>query len=290
MAPASLGYDGGKREALITLMHRACEEIREIEASCGLSVDNRDLRPRIEYFHDAVRALTEHPEAMYQPRTRLSVEWLTFDLNMLRHIQDKPTMRLNRNHVMGNSQNALVQKTRVSERATPQQRGALSTHYRTYTVFFAALFAEAVDKNFQTRVDQMNQDVEDIAQVEHMIKMAEQGQANVPPEQVEEMIQNISSEEIRNKLMVMLHQASMKKREKLEAARQFLKNAMKGIDQEIALLDKTHMSYLSGQMVLLQESKDIVKKLSGQGLNLAGKFLENSIQNMGQGRGGGRGY
>lgn len=291
MAHESIGYDGGKRDALIALMHRACEEIRTIEAQCSLRVNAQDLRPRIEYFHDAVRVLTEHPEAMYKPRSRLSVEWLALDLGMLRQLQDKPALKLNLTSIMGKSQNVLMTETQARpERVTPDARIALSGHYRTYTVFFAALFAEAVDRNFHTRVDQMNQEVEDIAQIEQMIKMMEQGQNNVKAEQIEELIDMLPNEEIKNKLMVLLHKTAMKKREKLEAARQFLQKAMNYIDGQIAILDKNHMNYLSGQMVLLQDSRDIVKKLSGQGLNLAGKFLENAIQQMGQGRGSGRGF
>lgn len=287
-----IGTSGGRkddrRDALIALMHRAYEEIRAVETEARITVDDRDLRPRIEYFHDAVRALTEHPEAMYQPRTRLCLEWLTFDLNTLRFLQDKPLAKVNRGSVMGSSQQMATRTEKPLAELPPQARANLSAQYRTYTVFFAALFAEAVDKNFHTRVDSRNQDVEDFAQVEQMLQLLAQNKGNVQEAQVETLIQNLADSELRDRLMVMLHQASMKKREKLEAARQMLKLAMKNADAEIAALDKLHMTYLSGQMVLLQDSKDIVKRLSGQGLNLAGRFLEAAFQQVGQGQG--RGY
>lgn len=272
-----------KRAALIALMDRSCEEIRALELPAQLSVDDRDLRPRIEYFHDAVRTMTDHPEAMYQLRTRLSVEWLAFDLSMLRAIQDKPLTRLNRGQVMGQSQSRALRIP--PESVPPAIRAKLSEHYRSYTVFFAALFAEAADRNFHSRVDQMNQEVEETAQVEQALKLLEQGKGGVTEAQVEEMILHLSNEEIRNRLMVLLHQQAMKKRERFSAAAAYAKASMANIDKAIASLDKQHMHFLSGQMMVMQESKDLVKKLSGQGLNLAGKFLEAVAQAMGIGRG-----
>ena len=288
LIPSSAGRKDDRRDALIALMHRAYEDIRAIEAEARITVDDRDLRPRIEYFHDAVRALTEPPEAMYQPRTRLCIEWLTFDLNTLRFLQDKPLAKVNRSSVMGTSQQVATRAEQPLAHLPPHVKANLSAQYRTYTVFFAALFAEAVDKNFQARVSAKDGEVEDLAQIEQMIKLLEQGQGNVREEQVEELINHLDNETLRHKLMTILHQASMKKREKLAAAQLLLKNAMKGADAEIAALDKLHTAYLSGQMVLLQDSRDIVKRLSSQGLNLAGKFLETAFQQAGQGKG--RGY
>jgi hypothetical protein len=34
-----------------------------------------------------------------------------------------------------------------------------------------------------------------------------------------------------------------------------------------------------------EESRDMIKKLAGAGMNLAGKFLETAVRNAGQGRG-----
>lgn len=276
-----------RRDALIGLMQNCYEEIRAIESQYQLLVEAGDLRPRIEYFHDAVRALTAHPEAIYQLRTRLSVEWLAWDLSFLRYIQDKPLAKLNRNPVMG-SGHAVTKRGAAYDSVPAPVRGNLAGHYRNYTVFFAALFADPVDRNFQARVESMNHDVEDIAQVEQMLQMLEQGSAQVKEEQVEQMIQMLDNEEVKQKLMVVLHQRAMKRREKLAAARALLKEAMKEIDGQISALDKAHMSYLSGQLVLFQDAKDIIKRLSGQGLNLAGQFLDAAMQQAGKGQG--RGY
>ena len=56
-------YSTQNAQALVTFLLRAWEEILAIEAEFGLSVGGGDNRPRIEFFHDAVRAHTLDGEA-----------------------------------------------------------------------------------------------------------------------------------------------------------------------------------------------------------------------------------
>ena len=59
-----------------------------------------------------------------------------------------------------------------------------------------------------------------------------------------------------------------------------------GLQQEQATLDQAHTNYVTGQLMVYEQSKDTIKKLIASGLNLAGKFLENAMSAaQGQGRG-----
>lgn len=290
----------GKRDALTSIMNATYGKLRALEHDYGLRVGDTDFRPRIEYFHDAVRALSHRPEDMYLAGTRLSVEHLAYDMSCLRYIQDRPLAKLAhdapasqmRNPPAGLKQLAAppgsVQHPVADTRPVPPHiRAELAEHYRSYTVMFAALFAESADVNFNARLSANDAKVEDMAQIEQMIKLLEQGQMRI--EQVEEAIRMVEDTGLRTQLMAMLHAKSMKKREKYAAMQQMLRNGMNGVDLESKSMDKAHMQFLSGQMLMYQESKDLVRKLASQGMTMAGKFLEEALsQASGKGQGYGR--
>lgn len=291
----------GKRDALISIMTATYHELQVMEAEYSLSISETDLRPRIEYFHDAVRVLTHRPEDMYLPDTRLSVEHLAYDMSCLRYIQSKPLTRLSqmtgaavRNVPQSSVPQALHGPGTLidpsgSKPSTvpPTVRAQLVERYRSYTVMYAALFAEPADMNFQARQSENDSKVEDMAQIEQMVRMMEQGQMAV--EQVEEAIQQVEDVGLRTQLMAILHQKSMKKREKFTALRDTLQQKMAGLDFETKSMDKAHMQFLSGQMVMYQDAKDLVRKLSAQGMAMAGRFLEDALsQASGRGTGQGR--
>lgn len=290
----------GKRDALISIMTATYHELQVMEAEYGLSISETDLRPRIEYFHDAVRVLTHRPEDMYLPGTRLSVEHLAYDMSCLRYIQSKPLTRLSQmaGASVRNAPAAVPQLLHSpgtlidpagSKPATvpPTVRAQLVERYRSYTVMYAALFAEPADMNFQARQSENDSKVEDMAQIEQMVQMLEQGKMAV--EQVEEAIQQVEDVGLRTQLMAILHQKAMKKREKSAAISGILQQKMEGLDLETKSMDKAHMQFLSGQMVMYQDAKDLVRKLSAQGMAMAGRFLEDALsQASGRGTGQGR--
>lgn len=290
----------GKRDALMKIMNATYHDIRAIELEHGLSVGGTDYRPRIEYFHDALRVLSHQPEQMYVERTRLSVEHLAYDMSCLRYIQERPLAKLNHEDPAPRMRNAPVQHLLLApppgavmepvqqpKPVPPTTRAVLADHYRSYTVMYAALFAESADINFQTRSSENDVGVEDMAQIEQMLQMLEQG--TIAPERVEEAIQHIENEQVRQQLMMLLHNKSMKKREKMNAMKMLLQQQMQALDMETKAMDKAHMSFLTGQMLMFHDAKDLVRKLSGQGLCLAGQFLENAMsQAAGRGQGQGR--
>ncbi len=287
-----------KQQAVIQIMDRSYTLIREIEAEYGLLVSGDDLRPRIEHFHDAVRTLSHQPELMYEKHTRLSVEWLAYDLRYLRYLQDKPLASLDdgrsqapalpkkagKKLIKVGDKNLPVEATKNPRSMPPNIRTHLVTHYASYTVMFAALFAETMDMNYQSRSEEHNTEVEQLAEIEQMLKELEMQQLQM--EDVEQAINELENEEFKAQLMAVLHQRTQNKIARMS---QMLKAQMDMNDMEIAQMDKAHTSFLSGQMVLYQDGKDLVKKLAAQGLNVAGQFLDNALSQA-QGRGQGRGF
>lgn len=286
----------GKRDALTQIMNATYHDIRAVEMEFGLHVGDGDYRPRIEYFHDAVRVLSHQPEQMYLPRTRLSVEHLAYDLSCLRYIQERPLAKLNhdapdpkmRAAPAGTKQLApppgsIAEPVRKPKAVPPTIRATLAEQYRTYTVMYTALFAESADVNFHTRLTENDTGVEDLAQIQQMLAMLEQDA--IAPERVEEAIQHIENAQLREELMALLHNRSMKKRQKMEMLQQRLQQQMQGLDMDSKAMDKAHMRFLTGQMVVFHDAKDIVRKLASQGLGLAGQFLANAMEQA-AGRGG----
>lgn len=285
----------GKREALISIMNATYQEVREIEFAHGLRVGDTDFRPRIEHFHDAVRVLSHQPEHMYYPNTRLSVENLAYDMACLRYIQDRPLAKLAHDAPVPQLRNpppgiaklppapdSVQEPVGASKAVPPNVKIDLAAHYRSYAVMYAALFAETADMNFQTRQNENDTAVQDMAQVEQMLKKVERGEMKI--EQVTEMIQQLENPQLRKQLMTLL-QRKAKRSEKYAAMQAMLQNQMNAVDMQTKSMDKAHMNFLSGQMLMYQESKDLVRKLSAQGMGMAGQFLENALS-QGAGRGG----
>lgn len=287
----------GKRDALTSIMNATYEKVRAIEHDYGLRVGDTDYRPRIEYFHDAVRVLSHRPEDMYLPQTRLSVEHLAYDMSCLRYIQDRPLAKLAHDAPASQMRNPPAGMARLAPppnsirepvgEARPVPLGVkaeLTEHYRSYTVMYAALFAESANTNFQTRQADNDSKVEDMAQLEQMINMLERGQIKI--EQVTEAIAQIDDGDLRKKMQAVLQQRSAKKRDKMAMLTHLLKQKMLGVDEETKVMDKAHMSFLTGQMMMFQQCKDIVNQLSAQGMGLAGRFLEEALsQSAGRGAG-----
>src|SRR6202012_5632366 len=91
-----MAFDGSEQAAIIELMHGKYGQLLAIESEWGIRLHEGDWRPRIEHFHDAVRALTSGSDDMYAKNSRLSVENLAYDLGQLRHIQEKPIGLINK--------------------------------------------------------------------------------------------------------------------------------------------------------------------------------------------------
>lgn len=275
--------------AIIELMHGKYHQILTIEGAWGIRLTEGDMRPRIEHFHDAVRALTSGEADLYAKHSRLSVEHLAYDLSLLRQVQNKPVGTINRSTEKSTS-DALVRMGEAGAgpmRMPPSGvRMELASLYRSYTVFFAALFAEVADRNYQSRSDVIDETVGDLAVIEEVLDQLIAGK--ITAAQAMQGLMHVERDDLRERLQAMLARKGLSAREKQEA-RALLGTIEKGLDKEKKDLDTAHLNYRTGQLAVYEDTKDLVKQLAAQGLNLAGKFVENTMaKGQGQGRGQGR--
>jgi hypothetical protein len=70
----------------------------------------------------------------------------------------------------------------------------------------------------------------------------------------------------------------------------FVQNARHQIKQEMQELDKAGMRFASSQLMVYEQSRDIVKKMAAQGMNIAGKHTAQTVAEPDKGRGSGRDY
>ena len=75
-----MALDSKEQSAIIELMHGKYQLLLPIESEWGIRLHEGDMRPRIEHFHDAVRAYTSSSADVYAKKSRLSVEHLAYDL------------------------------------------------------------------------------------------------------------------------------------------------------------------------------------------------------------------
>jgi len=275
-----------EKEAIIGLMNERYQQILPIEAEWGIRFKEGDMRPRIEHFHDAVRAYTSGSADLYSKHSRLSVEHLAFDLSQLRHIQEKPLGAMHRGNEKSAS-SALV-KMGLRGEAPPKTppapvRQELVAQYKTYTVFYAALFAEAADRNFKSRQDGLDNDVGDIGMIETMLQQLAAGQLT-QSEALQES-HHIERDDLRERIQQMLASKKLSAAEAHEALA-MIGAIETGLKDESKKLDSAHLSYVTGQLAVYEENRDMIKKMAASGLNMAGKFLQQAVSTaQGKGRG-----
>ena len=282
-----MGFDGSEQAAIIELMHGKYGQLLAIETEWGIRLHEGDWRPRIEHFHDAVRALTSGSDDMYAKNSRLSVEHLAYDLAQLRHIQDKPIGLINK--VTEKSAGTQVVKQGDAGATTPRMppqavRGQLVALYRDYMVFFAALFAQVADINFQARTETIDGSVSDLDLIEQTMKQLISGKMNAAQAMGEMM--HVERDDLRERIQNLLSKKALSAREKQEALA-MIGRIEKGLEEEKKKLNASHMQYATGQLAVYEEAKETIKRLGQQGLNLAGKFVENAMHAVGKGQGRG---
>lgn len=281
-------FDSREQVAIVELMSGKYAQILTIETEWHIRLHEGDMRSRVEHFHDAVRALTSGSADIYEKNSRLSVEHLAYDIGQLRIIQDKPIGKINR-ATEKSAGSALVKKgdAGATQIKLPPQamRSEIATLYRDYTVFFAALFAQVADRNYQSRVDAIDGAVEDLALLEEIIKQLAAGK--ITNAQAMEEIMHVERDDLRERLQTMLSRKTVSpaEKQKLMSTLGLIQNAL---DKEKKNIETAHMHYATGQLAVYEEAKDTIKRLNQMGMNLAGKFVENAMQQS-AGKGKGRG-
>ncbi len=283
-----MAFDGAEQAAIIGLMHGKYDQLLVIEQEWSIRLHEGDWRPRIEHFHDAVRALTSGSADVYAKNSRLSVENLAYDLGQLRVIQQKPVGLINR-ATEKSASTALVKQGEAGAgfvKMPPQAvRAQLVSLYRDYTVFFAALFAQVADLNFKSRSEAMDSTVTDLDRIEQILAQLVTGKMTSAQAMGEMM--HVEADDLRERIQAMLAKKNLTAREKQEALA-MIAQIEKGLNAEQKKLEQSHLHYATGQLAVYEDAKETIKRMQQQGLNLAGKFVENA---MGQaaGRGKGRG-
>jgi hypothetical protein len=275
-------------QGIVTLLLRLYEEIRVLEIEFGLCVGPRDFRPRIEYFHDAVRALSAGDAQAREAGGRLSVEFLAYDLSCLRYLQSMPLAPLTPGHrhlspATGLTTLASQAVAAHAKKPGKMEKQRMSELYRQYGVLFSALFKPVADEDYRDRVEEMQAQAEEIAAVLQQVESLGQGKGS--EQSVRASAAHCEDKETRALAEGVLSKQSYKKTNALTSAIKGLKNRLNRADQGIAGLEASHMQYGTAQLALFEAGKDLVKQLAGKGVNLAGQFVQAAQTHGPQGRG-----
>lgn len=269
-----------EQDALTGMLTRIYTELHGIETEYRLLAGENDFRPRIEYFHDAVRAYSSQAQEHLQAGGRLSIELLAYDLSCLRYLI---TMPLASFKTHGTVSSPSVSPVAVRDRdlmvKTPRPSRQLKEQicelYQHYAVLFAALLKPIADRDYLDRMDEMNQDVKDLHALLSQLAALEAGKGSV--EKVMAAIQHLEEEGLRHELVSFMQAQKYKKKDNLAKLMAFLKGHVVDKDKAIAGVDAAHMNYVLAQLGIFEGSRDLLKKLAQQGMNLVGKFVENAM-------------
>ncbi|MBY0406746.1 MAG: hypothetical protein K2Q01_03580 [Rickettsiales bacterium] len=269
-----------EQDGIVALLTRIYTDLHAIETEHHLLAGENDFRPRIEHFHDAIRAFSSQNPEHQEPGGRLSVELLAYDLSCLRFLQTMPLASFKPH---GTVYSPSVTPVAVGEkdlmvrakRPSRQVRERICELYQHYAVLFAALLKPLADRDYIDRVDDLNQDVKDlhglIAQLDALLK----GKGSL--EKVMAAIQHLEEEGLRHELLQFMQAQKHSKKDNLVKLMGFLKEHVTRKDKEIAGIDAAHMNYVLAQLGIFEGSRDMLKKMAAQGMNLVGKFVENAM-------------
>ncbi|MDE3060147.1 MAG: hypothetical protein KGJ06_03980 [Pseudomonadota bacterium] len=268
-----------QQQSIIQILTRIYLDIREVEVQFGLLAGGEDLRPRIEYFHDAVRALSAEGEGMPPADDRLSIERLAYDLSCLRYIQAKPLAPFapyGKAQPPGTDIVPVAQSLAVKHSARPDRaaRERLSELYQRYAVLFAALLKPSADRDYQSRVDDLNNDVQDIDEVMHQLQGLAAGKGSV--QEAAASVQQLE-DGMRQSVLAFLQKQNFKRKDELKKMTQELKKRMAQKDKSIVALDAAQLGFGLAQLAIFEDSKDMLKKMAMEGMNLVGKFVQDAI-------------
>lgn len=269
-----------EQEAIVKMLTRIYIDIRDIEEEFQLLVGDHDFRPRIEYFHDAIRAFTAQDPKHPVTGGRLSVELLAYDLSCLRYLESMPLASFKPHGAMLSPQTAMaaVKPGLVAKKAKPDStvRGRISELYRHYAVLFAALLKPFADRDYRDRTEEMNEQVEALHAL--MQQMEALGQGKGSQAQAATTIQHLGEEGLRHEMLKFMHNQQFKKKDALAKLTKFLKDHAAKTDKELAAVDAAHLNYAMSQLAVYEGARDMLKNLAGQGMNLVGQFVENAMK------------
>jgi hypothetical protein len=268
-----------EQEQIISLMTRMYTEIGAIEAEYDLFIGEGDFRSRIEYFHDAIRAYFSQDAKAREEGGRLTVEWLAYDIQCLRYIQSMPLSPFKpKGGMMSPSSDVvmldhnLVTKPKRPDRQTKEKLVEL---YQHYAVLFAALLKPLADHDYHDRIDDLIHDTKDISAIIGQLEAMKGGKGNLTL--IAQLAQHLEDDQLRGEVLAFLKQEKAKTTENIRKMIDYLKNHNKKKDSSIKVIEDAHLNYALSQLAVFEASRDMLKKMAAQGMNLVGKFVENSI-------------
>jgi hypothetical protein len=263
------------------LLARLYEDILAIETPYKLLAEDGDFRPRIEYFHDAIRAYSANDHAAREPGGRLSVEILAYDLACLRFLHAMPVApfkphaaNLSPAVEMVKLDQMLVAGAMRPDRTTKAQ---LADFYKHYAMLYSALLKPVADEDYRERTDALNMDVKDMAGIAAQFEAKAQGRGQEA--MLAQLIGHLEDAQLRAELAAFLRQPQAKSRENIAKITAYLKQRSREKDKQIKTIEDAHMNYALAQLAIYEEARDVLKKMAQQGMNLVGSFVENSIRN-----------
>ncbi|MFW0777846.1 MAG: hypothetical protein ACN2B6_09035 [Rickettsiales bacterium] len=263
-----------EQESIIGLLIRIYTDICEIEQQYQLFIGEGDFRPRIEHFHDAIRAYSSQKPEHFEDGGRLGIELLNYDLSCLRYILSMPLSPFTPNGEMLSPSADMValdhklvaQKTRP-DRKTKERLVEL---YQNYSVLFAALLKPQADDDYHERTDDLNNDVKNINTIIEQLKTNNMNG-------VAQTMQNLEDEQLHKELVALIQHENGRSPENIKKLIRYLKERLKRKDKQMATIEKAYMDYGLNQLSLFENSRDMLKKMAAQGMNLVGNFVEASI-------------
>jgi hypothetical protein len=274
-------------QGFITLLHQTHSEIRDIEARFQIYGHEGDYRPRIEYYHDAVRAYASDFDDGLTKDSRLAIERLAYDVEMLRLIADRP-LSVGRGEQHFSTEDALVVQGEMGDGLTPDRRtkGRLSELYRNYGIYFIALMAEKADANIKARKEDNTILIQDCNQLEQLLNQLAANAIDLAS--VIKIAGQMEHDGLRRKILALLNRGKPN-RDELNSAANSVKDARLYFQHDQKQLDDNGMRFASSQLMVYEANKEMIRQLSERGLNVAGKFMKQTLGEHGQGRGTTRG-
>jgi len=263
------------QQSLVSILLRYWEEIVAIEEEFKLLVGKGDSRPRIDFFHDAIRAYTSGHH-----KQRLVVENLAYDVKCLRYLADMPMASIT--HDTGNFSpgTALVVSApglvEVGKKMDRETKARLKELYEQYGVLFASLLKITAENDYVERTESLNEEVEQINRLIHAIT------SGATTEVITNHIHHLTDESLKRDLVLLIPQMKGKSAGALAGLIARLKANIQKNDKRIKGIDGAYHQYATSQLALYENSKEMLKKMAGQGMNLVGAFVESALKGGGQ--------
>jgi len=208
---------------------------------------------------------------------------LAYDIDMLRYIQADPIPKA-RPH-------KLSALTDVAENALPRVRNdktgikpdagvkyRLTDQYKNYSVIFAALLSEPAERNYMSRINECNAELDDLAAFIKSVVATAEGRhtADIDIEALADA--RIQTADAMNKIVAALHGGKLKKRMNAAEAERRLKEMLQIAGKEAKTIEKAHFTYATGQLAIYESARDVIKKMALKGFNIVGDFVQNAVR------------